>query len=523
MRVTVRGSYPCLLLMVATSVGQPTSALPAASSQGGAADGDIALIGAELKRGGTNCRQLVETYLDRIARTDDRLHSIVAVNRKARAEAGRIDRLSSHERQALPLPCVPLLVKDNIDVEGMPTTAGSVALRRNVAPRDAAAVATLRRAGAIILAKTNMSEFAFNYRGRSSVRGQTLSPFSPEESAGGSSSGNASALAAGLGVVALGTDTSGSLRVPAALTGTIGLRPTFGTMPMDGVAPLSPSQDIIGPMCRHVADCRRVLDVLRPDMAQPGAADPLRGLRVGILSTLMRPDGAPERGALAALRDAGAQVRDMALRDQLVLVGLEAPAGEEARFASRSVFDFPAVMDAYLPARRHVPGGADSLLLRLKQLEAQGRTDPKVVEDVAKFAANREGAAGDPRYRINGERFRDPYVAGRIDEAFACDEGGSCSDILVYASVQHVAAAAADGPDTGGTHRLAAYSGRPAIAFPVGSEMTVAGPRPVSLEIMGRPGSERQLLAIVQAWQALLPLPHPRPCASGDAVLCLTP
>lgn len=504
MRQLAGTKIAALIVTILGAIGNTLIGPSAAASPRAAADGEIPAIRQTVTDGTSTCGHLIADHLSRITAQDRRLHSVIALNPDAMAQALRIDRLPTKAKRSLPLLCVPLLVKDNIDVAGMATTLGSDVLRGNMATHDAAAVAMLRRAGAIVLAKTNMSEFAFNYRGLSSVRGQTYSPFSMAESAGGSSSGNAAALGAGIGVVALGTDTSGSLRVPAALTGRVGMRPTFGLLPLEGVAPLSPTQDVIGPMCRHVADCAAVMAVLTPWRLQdPLAAEPLKGLRVGILSGLMRPAGAEEQAALAVLREAGAELVETRLRDEPVLVGREPPAGETAQFASRSTFDFPAVMDTYLPSRPNAPKNAMLLLSALEQSAAAGRTDQRVVTDVRKFIANRDGAATDPRARVNG-RFRDEYVRERLDEAFNCRPGGLCVDILVYASVQDIGAPVDKGPETGGTHRLAAYSGRPAIAFPVAVAMTASGPRPVSVEIIGSPGDEYRLLAIVSDWQKRL-------------------
>ncbi|MBF7013986.1 amidase [Novosphingobium sp. HR1a] len=490
-----------------------------APTPSGAAESEITLIAARLATGRTNCASIIAGRLDRIGRLDGPLHAVVALDRSALAEAGRIDAMTRTARRALPLACVPVLVKDNIDVAGLPTTSGSVALARNVAGRDADVVAKLKRAGAIVVAKTNMSEFAFNYRGRSSLRGQTTSPFAFAESAGGSSSGNAAALAAGFGVIALGTDTSGSARVPAALTGVVGLRPGFGVLPIGGVLPLSPTQDVIGPMCRYLADCAKMWSVLT-DTQEDAQHHPLQGLHVGVLVAFMRRGGGAEAQALDSLRAAGAIVTELHLRDETVLAGKDAPDGETATFASRSSFDFPAAMDAYLPSRADVPHDASALLAELRELRDAGRTDPRVVEDVAKFGANRVGAAGDPRYRVNGS-FRDRYVADRFDEAFDCSGGNDCVDVIVYPSVQAPSAAVHTGPETLGTHRFAAYSGRPAIALPVGSAMTAEGLRPVSLELLGQSGEEWRLLEIAAAWQASLSLPRTVPCESEKALVCL--
>lgn len=509
-----------MILRIISSGAGPLAMIGLAFLVGGAASasaGEVAAIKARVEAGQASCAAVIADRLDRIAARDQLLHSVIATDPTAIVRARRIDRLPAARKRRLPLLCAPLLVKDNIDVAGLPTTAGSVALAGNVARRDAAAVAALRRAGAVVVAKTNMSEFAFNYRGRSSIRGQTTSPFSVRESAGGSSSGNGAALAAGFGVLALGTDTSGSLRVPAALAGVVGLRPTFGTVPRDGVLPLSPSQDAVGPMCRAIDDCLAALRVLTRHRDGP-SAEPLKGLRVGLLDHLF-PAG-PMRvavdGAVARLSAAGAIVSPAALADEQVLTGAVPPPGHKASFASRSAFDFPDVMDRYLPSRTGVPADARALLAALRD----GRTDPKVAADVARFIANRDGAAGDERHAVNGA-FRDAFVEERIARAFSCAPGGDCLDLLLYPSVRDVAADAERGPDTGGTHRLAAYSGRPAIAFPIGAVRTAGGVRPVSVELMGRPGSDAMLLAIVGAWQARLDLPRAHDCADGEAAVCL--
>ena len=481
-----------------------------------AAAGDIHAIKHRVESGQARCAAIIAGYLDRIEARDVLLNSIVAIDPTAMHQAQAIDRLPVRRKRALPMLCTPVLIKDNIDVAGLPTTAGSIALKGNIAPRDAAVVAALRKAGAIPIAKTNMSEFAFNYRGRSSVRGQTLSPYAILESAGGSSSGSGAALAARLAVLAIGTDTSGSLRVPAALTGTIGLRPGFGLMSRDGVIPLSPSQDVVGPMCRDIDDCIVAMTILAPKREARSPTDPLRGLRVGVLNGLF-PEGAMKLAVDAALaRLSDARVANTTLRDQKVLVGAVPAPEHSAPFASRSAFDFPTAMDAYLPGKAGLPVDARALL---DTLERDG-TDPAVARDVAKFIANRDSAPDDPRRLANGA-FRVAFVEERIAQAFSCAPDGSCFDVLLYPSVQDVAADAARGPETAGTHRLAAYSGRPAIAFPIGSIRTAAGIRPVSVELMGRPGSEAMLMAIVKAWQARLALPRARPCDREAAAVCL--
>ena len=167
----------------------------------------------------------------------------------ARRQAAAVDRADPAERAAQPLGGIPVGIKDVIDVAGMPTTAASRVLAGRVADADAPVVSRLRAAGAVILGKTNTQEFAYG-----AVSPPTTNPWDPQRVPGGSSGGSAAALAAGHCLGALGTDTAGSIRIPAALCGVVGLKPRPGILPMKGVIPLAPSFDVVGPMARSVAD-----------------------------------------------------------------------------------------------------------------------------------------------------------------------------------------------------------------------------------------------------------------------------
>ena len=498
------------------------SATPEPTPIAAAELGTVAAIGSAVQKGGERCASIVAGHLAKIREQDERLRSVVMINPRAMRDAARLDRLRPSSRHSLPLLCAPLLVKDNIDVAGLATTGGSYALRNNVAARDAAVVAAARRAGAIVIAKTNMSQFALNFRGKSAVRGQTVSPFGVNESAGGSSSGNAAALAAGIGVIGLGTDTSGSLRVPAALTGTIGLRPTFGTVSTEGVMPLAPSQDTVGPMCRQAEDCRRLLEIIAPAGSGHSAVasqEALKGVRIGVLRDLLPSASSSPRmkkivdQALAGLVAAGAVLTDVRLTDEAVLTAAEPPSGETALFMSRSFFDFPDAMDHYLPARRNAPRDFADLVKRIESHSREGREDEAVVEELRKIEANSKGRSEDPRARVNGP-FRDLFVGDRIRAAFAGGAATPPVDLLLYPSVQDASFAAGKGPDTKGTHRLAAYSGYPAVSFPIGMTDDAENSRPVGIELLARPGEDRRLLAIVEAWPQI----GTGACRSGCAV-----
>src|SRR3954471_7985216 len=234
----------------------------------------------------------VRGALERIARIDPALHSVIAVDPTAIEQARRVDSSTSLRG---PLAGQPVLLKDNIEVAGpLPTTAGSLALANNVTNRDAPLVARLRAAGAVIVGKTNLSEWA-NIRsndsisGWSAVGGQTHNPFALNRNPCGSSSGSGAAVAAGMVPAAIGTETDGSITCPAAINGIVGFKPTVGLVSRTHVVPISHSQDTPGPMTRTVRDAALVLNAIAgADPADPTTAEADRH-RVDYAATL-RPD-----------------------------------------------------------------------------------------------------------------------------------------------------------------------------------------------------------------------------------------
>jgi len=280
---------------------------------------------------------LVDAYLARIAAVDDSgptLNAVIALNPNARADAEALDAERAAGTLRGPLHGIPVLVKDNIDVAGLPTTAGSLALADHVPPDDAALVASLRSAGAVILGKSNLSEWA-NFRstnsisGWSSAGGQTRNPYVLDRNACGSSSGTGAAIAASLATVGVGTETDGSILCPSAVNGLVGFKPTVGVIPADGIVPISASQDTAGPMARSIADAAVLMAALSgigaaPHPAgeaaassdEPDAAGPLAGKRFGLMRQAMgRHAGldAATEAAVARLREAGADVVDVEL------------------------------------------------------------------------------------------------------------------------------------------------------------------------------------------------------------------
>ncbi|GAA2398681.1 amidase family protein [Actinomadura vinacea] len=249
-----------------------------------------------METGRLTSEELTIRCLERIERLNPSLHAVITVNPDAPAQAREIDRLRASGGALGRLAGVPALVKDNIDTLGLPTTAGSEALRETLPSRDAGLVARLRRGGAIILGKTNLSEWA-NYRtdaaphGWSPIGGQTSNAYVLDRSPLGSSSGSAVAAAAGMAPVTIGTETFGSIISPAAANAVVGFKPSLGRVSGAGVVPVSPRQDIAGPITRNVADAAAVFEVIAsPRFAPRLETDFPPGTRIGVWSGI-RPAG----------------------------------------------------------------------------------------------------------------------------------------------------------------------------------------------------------------------------------------
>ncbi len=265
-------------------------------------------------------REVLDAALERIRDRDGDLNAFTAIlDETARAEADRAAREIASGRYRGPLHGVPVSIKDLIDVAGVPTTAASRVPAGPPPDADAAVVARLRAAGAVIVGKCNLHEFAFGTTGEDSAFGPARHPLDPGRSPGGSSSGSAVSVAAGMAWASVGTDTGGSVRIPASACGLVGLKPTFGEVPCDGVVPLAPSLDHAGPLARCVADVRLVFRALRPAVPDRAAArDPLtRRLGCPRPFFLDRLDAGVRESferALERLRNAGWDVQDAPIR-----------------------------------------------------------------------------------------------------------------------------------------------------------------------------------------------------------------
>jgi amidase len=268
-------------------------------------------VQAELKSGRLTCRALVDFYLNRIEAYDKnvpQLNAVQTVNPHARSEAERLDAALRSSGPVGPMHCVPILLKDEVETSDMPTTYGSLVFKDFVPKRDATIVTKLKQAGAVIVGKTNMGEFASRYVG--SAFGVTRNPYDPRRNPSGSSGGTGAGIAANYATVGIGEDTGGSIRGPASVASLVGLRPSVPLVSRFGMMPANPSQDTLGPIARTVKDAAILLDAIAgydpndsvtaynvgqipPTYTASLKTDGLQGARLGIIREPMDPKADP--------------------------------------------------------------------------------------------------------------------------------------------------------------------------------------------------------------------------------------
>ena len=232
--------------------------------------------------------EVLEATLERLEALEPRLNAFVTVlPEEARAQAREAEALFSRGEPTSMLTGVPVSIKDIFDTKGIRTTVGSHIMKNNVPDRDAYVYTALKRAGAVVFGKNNMLEFAYGFVHPD--YGQCNNPWDTGRTAGGSSSGSASAVGAGIGYGSIGTDTGGSIRIPASFCGVVGLKPTNEAVSREGCFPLSHTLDHVGPLTRTVRDNAAFMEVLAPTLSLPGltSGEPVSGLRVGVISNLM--------------------------------------------------------------------------------------------------------------------------------------------------------------------------------------------------------------------------------------------
>jgi aspartyl-tRNA(Asn)/glutamyl-tRNA(Gln) amidotransferase subunit A len=327
-------------------------------------DTTIGELGRKLRAKELRAVDVVEECLQRIhERNPGQNAFIMVMAEESRSQALEADRELAAGRDRGPLHGVPLSIKDLFDVRGTPTTAASRVREGHVATQDAPAIAHLREAGAIFVGKTNLHEFALGTTSEDSAFGAVHHPTDPARSPGGSSGGSAVSVAAGMAYASIGSDTGGSIRIPAAACGIVGLKPSYGEVSTDGVVPLSPTLDHAGPLTRSVADAFFVYRALLGDAApRPLAPSPLKGLRLAVprayfCDVLDDAVRARFEEALGRLRAAGVHVEDAAIEhaDDITRIYVPICLTEAAAYHARTLDE---MADRYTaPVRRRLEMG----------------------------------------------------------------------------------------------------------------------------------------------------------------------
>ncbi len=495
----------CVLILQACAVSkvvvEPTDEFPVVETT-------IAKVHSAMQAHRLSCTSLVSQYLARIKKYDQQtqLNAIVMVNPNAMSRAQALDAEFKQSNELRPLHCVPVILKDNFDTADMPTAGGSMVLKDSIPPDDAHVVSALRQAGAIILAKSNMAEWAFSpYYTISSTHGETRNAYDLQRVPAGSSGGTASAVAANFGLVGMGTDTGNSIRGPASHLALVGIRSTIGVVSRDGVIPLLYNRDVAGPLTRTVEDTARVLNVITSlDPADPAGEsarahipanyldylDPngLKGAKIGVLRALSNTEttdfeiaGLFEK-AIEDIERLGADIIDPF--DIPDLDKLTKATG----FCSRFRYD----INHYFASL-----GNSAPVKHLQEIADQGRYHP-LSQEAFKWAMSVDVAPeeqeipcvdvqGDPRRKA----LRDAVVG-------AMDALGV--DALIYPTWNNPPRLLGDleSPHGNNSPIVSPHADQPAITVPMGF---TSNQLPAGLQILGRPYSEATLLKFAYAYE----------------------
>jgi amidase len=457
--------------------------------------------------------QLVHAYLDRIEAHNTRgpsVHAVRVINPRAEEEAGQADAERAKGRVRGPLHGIPVLVKDNIDLKVLPTTAGAIALENSRPAADAFLVGRLRAAGAVVLGKTNLTEFAnFTTQGMpsgySGLGGQVLNPYDVSQTPSGSSSGSAVASATSLAPVTVGTETSGSILSPSVANSLVGVKPTVGLVSRTGILPIAASQDTAGPMARSVRDAATLLTALTgidpEDPATAGSAgvagtdytaalrpDALRGVRIGVASAPTGNLGTAFGQALDVLRAQGATLVDVT-----VDTGNLPP--------SILTYEFKRDLNAYLA---RLPAGAPMKTLDdIVRFNAAHASEGTIKFGQTQLIASNEVDIDDPATKAAYEADRDGGIAtarGRIDSALR----GQNLDAIVFAG--------------NGSAGIGARAQYPSVAVPIGYDP--ANGRPFGMTFLGTAFTEATLLSYAYGYEQASPLWRPPAVVNPSLFRC---
>ncbi len=477
-------------------------------------EASIADIHTALKSKQLSCRKLVSLYLKRIEAYDKagpNLNAVQTINPKALEEADRLDTIFQSSGFAGPLHCIPVLVKDQVETSDMPTTYGSVLFKNFVPQREATIVTKLKKAGALILGKTTMGEFASGYMG--TAFGITRNAYDPKRAPSGSSGGTGSGIAANFAMAGIAEDTGGSIRGPAAVHSLVGLRPTVPLVSRYGMMPGRPSADTLGPITRTVRDAAIVLDVIAGydpnDLVTAYAVgqlpesypkllnkDGLKGARIGVIREPMDPKTdltsedykrfrAVTDRAILDLKKLGAEVLDPITIPEL--------KERVKRVYTDNLFETEEAMDKYLAQHANAP------VKTLRELLLSGKVVPTRAAGLFRAVGRSTNEAGYTQVLLWGEETRQLVLALMANNKL---------DALVYATLDQPPPLII--PDAltntkseliisaGENRRLSAILGFPALTVPAGFTTDNLA---VGIEFLGRPFAEVSLLKLAYAYE----------------------
>ena len=471
----------------------------------------IGELAAAMNSGKISSEEITRASLERIETLNGQTNAVRVLNDKALSIAAQRDRERANGQATGALHGVPVMIKDNIDTgDGMPTTAGSLALADTHASADAPIVQKLRAAGAVLLGKTNLSEWA-NFRsvksssGWSSIAGQVRNPYVLDRTPGGSSSGSGVAVAAGYCFGAVGTETSGSIVNPSHMNSVVGIKPTVGLVSRTGIIPISASQDTAGPMARSVADAAAILSAIAGnDPADPATAeadtrrsadyaafadpDGLAGKRIGLAVNYCgadeRVDALIEQN-LAAIRDAGASVVEV----EIVRVEDVRPFETEVM-----LYEFKAGIDAYLAGRDDNTGVRSLADIAAFNRDNADRVMPYYPQDLIERALARGDLNDETYLHARAECLRLTRAEG-LDRTIA---DNNLDAIMAPTAGLPWLIDLANGDNRRGTSAApAAVSGYPSICVPAGYIYGL----PVGVSFIGAAYSEAKLIAIAAGFE----------------------
>lgn len=471
----------------------------------------ISTVHEAMQKGELTCLELVQYYLERIKKYDDKLHSIILINPNAEKEAAELDEKFKKEGFTGPLHGIPVILKDNVETEDMPTTAGSIALKDFEPHRNAFIVKQLKAAGALILAKANLHEFAIWGETVSSILGPTYNPYDLTRTPGGSSGGTGAAIAADFGIIGIGTDTINSVRSPSSANNLVGIRPTIGMVSRGGIVPYSLTQDTAGPLCRTVEDAARTLSVIagydsddditawaygkEHNFEYGLEAGTLQGKRFGVLRSFFgkeevnQPVNEVMEKALEVLQNAGAE---------LVEITEDIDSAWLTNEVSVHLDDFNDHLTQYLQSfpEDKIP------VHSLKEIYESGKyhpVDKGNMEDALKLSTHSA--------HYNEKLLRQQAVKNKIMKLIADNK----LDCIVYPHQQQLVCKIGDSQkQRNGV--LCSVTGFPSVVVPGGFTKACADAPigvPVGMEFIGEPWSEKRLLMLARAYEKIADMRKP--------------